>query len=147
VACNCFFATTVSYQFLHLCKLAWLSVSSVTKAALFRFNWLIQSVRSRWYMSLTGYQLRIWWTFCGFIRDFLCGIDEGVYVDTYGKIIKNVVLQWGELPTSVGEYTSNFRHFTVIFENGNSWILIRAGSADETVFFNVYYDEVCALAI
>ena len=31
-----------------------------------------------------------------------CVADEGVYVDTYGKIIKNVVLQWGELPTSVG---------------------------------------------
>ena len=25
-------------------------------------------------------------------------------MDTYGKITKNVVLQWGELPTSVGEY-------------------------------------------
>ena len=34
-------------------------------------------------------------------------IDEGVYVDTYGKISKNVVLQWGELPTSVGAYCLN----------------------------------------
>ena len=25
-------------------------------------------------------------------------------MDTYGKISKNVVLQWGELPTSVGEW-------------------------------------------
>lgn len=31
--------------------------------------------------------------------------DEGVYVDTMGKITKNVVLQWGELPTSVGRCT------------------------------------------
>jgi len=31
-----------------------------------------------------------------------CVVDEGVYVDTYGKITKNVVLQWGEPPTSVG---------------------------------------------
>jgi len=31
-----------------------------------------------------------------------CIVDEGVYVDTYGKITKNVVLQWGEPPTSVG---------------------------------------------
>jgi len=31
----------------------------------------------------------------------LCYDNEGVYVDTYGKISKNVVLQWGELPTSV----------------------------------------------
>lgn len=29
--------------------------------------------------------------------------DEGVYVNTYGKITKNVVLQWGEMPTSVGK--------------------------------------------
>ena len=29
--------------------------------------------------------------------------DEGVYVDTNGKVTKNVVLQWGELPTSVGK--------------------------------------------
>ena len=29
--------------------------------------------------------------------------DEGVYVDTSGKISKNVVLQWGELPSSVGK--------------------------------------------
>ena len=27
--------------------------------------------------------------------------DEGVYVNTYGKVSKNVVLQWGEMPTSV----------------------------------------------
>ena len=33
--------------------------------------------------------------------------DEGVYVDTYGKISKNVVLQWGELPTSVGECSTS----------------------------------------
>ena len=31
----------------------------------------------------------------------ICYDNEGVYVDTYGKISKNVVLQWGELPTSV----------------------------------------------
>lgn len=27
--------------------------------------------------------------------------DEGVYVNTYGKVSKNIVLQWGEMPTSV----------------------------------------------
>jgi hypothetical protein len=40
---------------------------------------------------------------------YLTIADEGVYVDTYGKIIKNVVLQWGELPTSVGEYVCNVK--------------------------------------
>ena len=29
--------------------------------------------------------------------------DEGVYVDTNGKLTKNVILQWGELPTSLGK--------------------------------------------
>ncbi|KPP56962.1 hypothetical protein Z043_125371 [Scleropages formosus] len=33
----------------------------------------------------------------------VCYEDEGVYVNTYGRIIKDVVLQWGEMPTSVGE--------------------------------------------
>lgn len=27
--------------------------------------------------------------------------DEGVYVNTYGRMTKNVVLQWGEMPSSV----------------------------------------------
>ncbi|XP_041736082.2 TRAF2 and NCK-interacting protein kinase isoform X8 [Coregonus clupeaformis] len=31
----------------------------------------------------------------------LCYEDEGVYVNTYGRITKDVVLQWGEMPTSV----------------------------------------------
>ena len=31
----------------------------------------------------------------------LCYDNEGVYVNTYGKVAKNIVLQWGELPTSV----------------------------------------------
>lgn len=34
----------------------------------------------------------------------LCYEDEGVYVNTYGRITKDVVLQWGEMPTSVGRY-------------------------------------------
>ncbi len=36
----------------------------------------------------------------------LCYEDEGVYVNTYGRITKDVVLQWGEMPTSVGESVS-----------------------------------------
>lgn len=36
----------------------------------------------------------------------LCYNNEGVYVDTSGKLIKNIVLQWGELPSSVA-YISN----------------------------------------
>ncbi|XP_047108328.1 misshapen-like kinase 1 isoform X1 [Schistocerca piceifrons] len=31
----------------------------------------------------------------------LCYDNEGVYVNTYGKVSKNIVLQWGEMPTSV----------------------------------------------
>ena len=31
----------------------------------------------------------------------LCYDNEGVYVDTSGKMSKNIILQWGEMPTSV----------------------------------------------
>ncbi|XP_068785644.1 misshapen-like kinase 1 isoform X2 [Struthio camelus] len=37
----------------------------------------------------------------------LCYEDEGVYVNTYGRITKDVVLQWGETPTSVAYICSN----------------------------------------
>lgn len=32
----------------------------------------------------------------------VCYEDEGVYIDTYGRITKDTVLQWGEMPASVG---------------------------------------------
>ncbi|XP_014276090.1 serine/threonine-protein kinase mig-15 isoform X1 [Halyomorpha halys] len=35
------------------------------------------------------------------IQLLLCYDNEGVYVNTYGKVSKNIVLQWGEMPTSV----------------------------------------------
>ena len=38
------------------------------------------------------------------IELLVCYEDEGVYVNTYGRITKDVVLQWGEMPTSVGEW-------------------------------------------
>jgi len=31
----------------------------------------------------------------------LCYDNEGVYVNTMGRVSKNFVLQWGEMPTSV----------------------------------------------
>ncbi|XP_068902743.1 serine/threonine-protein kinase mig-15 isoform X6 [Tenebrio molitor] len=31
----------------------------------------------------------------------LCYDNEGVYVNTYGRVSKNMLLQWGEMPTSV----------------------------------------------
>lgn len=51
----------------------------------------------------------------------LCYDNEGVYVNTNGKITKNVVLQWGELPTSVA-YISTGQ----IMGWGNKAIEIRA---------------------
>uniref|UniRef100_A0A3Q2XG23 non-specific serine/threonine protein kinase n=1 Tax=Hippocampus comes TaxID=109280 RepID=A0A3Q2XG23_HIPCM len=36
-----------------------------------------------------------------------CYEDEGVYIDTYGRIIKDTVLQWGEMPASVAYLQSN----------------------------------------
>lgn len=38
------------------------------------------------------------------IELLVCYEDEGVYVNTYGRITKDVVLQWGEMPTSVGRF-------------------------------------------
>ncbi|MEQ2200814.1 Mitogen-activated protein kinase kinase kinase kinase 4, partial [Xenoophorus captivus] len=35
------------------------------------------------------------------IELLVCYEDEGVYVNTYGRITKDVVLQWGEMPTSI----------------------------------------------
>ncbi|XP_051506277.1 mitogen-activated protein kinase kinase kinase kinase 4-like isoform X4 [Myxocyprinus asiaticus] len=37
----------------------------------------------------------------------LCYEDEGVYTDTYGRITKETVLQWGEMPASVAYLQSN----------------------------------------
>ncbi|XP_032878481.1 mitogen-activated protein kinase kinase kinase kinase 4 isoform X6 [Amblyraja radiata] len=37
----------------------------------------------------------------------VCYEDEGVYVNTYGRITKDVVLQWGEMPTSIAYIRSN----------------------------------------
>ncbi|XP_041974691.1 serine/threonine-protein kinase mig-15 isoform X2 [Aricia agestis] len=35
------------------------------------------------------------------VQLLLCYDNEGVYVSTYGRVSKNIVLQWGEMPTSV----------------------------------------------
>ncbi|CAD5233936.1 unnamed protein product [Bursaphelenchus xylophilus] len=37
----------------------------------------------------------------------LCYDNEGVYVNTYGKVTKNVQLQWGEPPSSVAYISTN----------------------------------------
>ncbi|KAJ8015218.1 hypothetical protein DPEC_G00023850 [Dallia pectoralis] len=37
----------------------------------------------------------------------VCYEDEGVYIDTYGRITKENVLQWGEMPASVAYLQSN----------------------------------------
>ncbi|XP_072451675.1 mitogen-activated protein kinase kinase kinase kinase 4 isoform X1 [Chiloscyllium punctatum] len=37
----------------------------------------------------------------------VCYEDEGVYIDTYGRITKEMVVQWGEMPTSIAYIQSN----------------------------------------
>ncbi|XP_055015439.1 mitogen-activated protein kinase kinase kinase kinase 4 isoform X2 [Boleophthalmus pectinirostris] len=37
----------------------------------------------------------------------VCYEDEGVYIDTFGRITKDTVLQWGEMPASVAYLQSN----------------------------------------
>lgn len=46
------------------------------------------------------------------IELLVCYEDEGVYVNTYGRITKDVVLQWGEMPTSVGESAQTLESFS-----------------------------------
>lgn len=53
----------------------------------------------------------------------LCYEDEGVYVNTYGRIIKDVVLQWGEMPTSVGECTQTHTHKHILYSVSNILIV------------------------
>ncbi|KRX96578.1 Serine/threonine-protein kinase mig-15 [Trichinella pseudospiralis] len=45
----------------------------------------------------------------------LCYDNEGVYVNTYGKMTKNVVLQWGEMPTSVGNERDENSSISALF--------------------------------
>lgn len=33
--------------------------------------------------------------------------DEGIYIDIYGHFTKETVLQWGEMPASVGMYKNS----------------------------------------
>ncbi|XP_030073077.1 TRAF2 and NCK-interacting protein kinase isoform X2 [Microcaecilia unicolor] len=51
----------------------------------------------------------------------VCYEDEGVYVNTYGRITKDVVLQWGEMPTSVA-----YIHSSQIMGWGEKAIEIRS---------------------
>uniref|UniRef100_A0A8C3TAE7 non-specific serine/threonine protein kinase n=1 Tax=Chelydra serpentina TaxID=8475 RepID=A0A8C3TAE7_CHESE len=48
----------------------------------------------------------------------VCYEDEGVYVNTYGRITKDVVLQWGEMPTSVGMYPVRIKCTLIIEYQG-----------------------------
>ena len=35
---------------------------------------------------------------------YVVSIDEGVYVDSNGKPTKDIQLQWGEVPSSIGKF-------------------------------------------
>ena len=34
---------------------------------------------------------------------FICRIDEGVYVNNSGSLVKHAVMQWGETPYTIGK--------------------------------------------
>ncbi|XP_066505904.1 mitogen-activated protein kinase kinase kinase kinase 4 isoform X2 [Hoplias malabaricus] len=44
---------------------------------------------------------------CNGMGLLVCYEDEGIYIDTYGRITKETVLQWGEMPASVAYLQSN----------------------------------------
>uniref|UniRef100_A0A8C7CWK1 non-specific serine/threonine protein kinase n=1 Tax=Oncorhynchus kisutch TaxID=8019 RepID=A0A8C7CWK1_ONCKI len=70
----------------------------------------------------------------------LCYEDEGVYVNTYGRITKDVVLQWGEMPTSVAYIHSKIRsvetgHLDGVFMHKRAQRLKFLCERNDKVFF------------
>jgi hypothetical protein len=50
-----------------------------------------------------------------YLFSLFVNLDEGVYCDSYGKRTKDILLQWGELPTSVGEFNNSIEFLLIIF--------------------------------
>ncbi|TSL34511.1 Misshapen-like kinase 1 [Bagarius yarrelli] len=65
----------------------------------------------------------------------LCYEDEGVYVNTYGRIIKDVVLQWGEMPTSVEIRSVETGHLDGVFMHKRAQRLKFLCERNDKVFF------------
>ena len=65
---------------------------------------------------------------------YICIIDEGVFVDTNGKITKNVVVQWGESPTSVGK---SLAKAVISTDYKTPWPII-------TLYYNDYEVATCS---
>ena len=61
--------------------------------------WILRSC----YSATTVSQTVVSVLFCCDVCWCCCVVDEGVYVDTFGDVVRDIRLQWGELPTSVGE--------------------------------------------
>lgn len=55
----------------------------------------------------------------------LCYNNEGVYISTYGKQTKNVFLQWGETPSSVGMLLTFFWLVSLLTQTQISQEVIR----------------------
>ncbi|KAG7251345.1 hypothetical protein CRUP_038869, partial [Coryphaenoides rupestris] len=65
------------------------------------------------------------------IELLVCYEDEGVYVNTYGRITKDVVLQWGEMPTFRGLKFLCERNDKVFFAS------VRSGGASQVYFMTL----------
>lgn len=67
----------------------------------------------------------------------LCYNNEGVYVSTYGKATKNVFLQWGETPSSVGMLIVNI-HLAIFFNpEMDRWVLQFSTAPPKNIFLNI----------
>lgn len=69
------------------------------------FGWLCVFVFSQIQGSIRPHAIIILPNSAG-TEVLVCYEDEGVYIDTYGRITKDTVLQWGEMPASVGKFHS-----------------------------------------
>ena len=45
---------------------------------------------------------------------YVVSTDEGVYVDSNGKPTKDIQLQWGEVPSSIGMLICKLKEFSII---------------------------------
>lgn len=64
----------------------------------------------------------------------LCYNDEGVYVNTYSEVTKDVMMQWGELPASVA-YIRSGQVRPIYYTMAD---LLKHGKTNRYMVYNLY---------
>jgi len=72
--------------------------------------------------------------------------DEGVYVDTGGRMFKNVILQWGELPHAISMHIMHFLHcFCCLCSQSmvdSTWY-VYCFFMNQTCYMSLYFISFC----